>query len=149
MVQFWWRSGSRFGSGSPKSEIQILRIAVFGGGLCSLSTSSYCLFLSDYDSVSSDLRLSGRELKPRRPPCCRVTHLSASGPKVTLSPSGCNWTMICCECHCRLFGFVARKSGSVTDNACHLFAELDASQPATAIVSFIEKLLVKQGQVLK
>ena len=37
---------SRFGSGSPKSEIWILRIAVFGGGLCSLSTSSltieYC-----------------------------------------------------------------------------------------------------------
>ena len=31
VVQFWWRSGSRFGSGSPKSEIRI------GGGLCSLS----------------------------------------------------------------------------------------------------------------
>ena len=40
VIQFWWRSGSRFGSGSPKSEIRILRIAVFGGGLCSLSTSS-------------------------------------------------------------------------------------------------------------
>jgi len=34
VIQFWWRSGSRLGSGSPKSEIQILRI---GGGLCSLS----------------------------------------------------------------------------------------------------------------
>ena len=34
VIQFWWRSGSRFGSGSPKSEIRILRI---GGGLCSLS----------------------------------------------------------------------------------------------------------------
>jgi len=38
VLQFWWRSGSRFESGSPKSEIRILRI---GGGLCSLSTSSY------------------------------------------------------------------------------------------------------------
>jgi len=38
VIQFWWWSGSRFGSGSPKSEIRILRI---GGGLCSLSTSSY------------------------------------------------------------------------------------------------------------
>ena len=38
VIQFWWQSGSRFGSGSPKSEIRILRI---GGGLCSLSTSSY------------------------------------------------------------------------------------------------------------
>jgi len=39
--QFWWRSGSRFGSGSPKSEIRILRI---GGGLYSLSiSSSFCV----------------------------------------------------------------------------------------------------------
>ena len=52
------------------------------------------------------------------------------------------------EC-CRVFGFVARKSASATDNACHLFAELDASQPATAIVSFIEKLLIKHGQCMK
>jgi len=44
---------------------------------------------------------------------------------------------------------VARKTSSVTDNTCHLFAELDPSQPATAIVSFIEKLLIKHGQVLK
>jgi len=36
VVQFWWQSGSSFGSGSPKSEIRILRI---GGGLCSLSIS--------------------------------------------------------------------------------------------------------------
>ena len=40
VIQFWWQSGSRFGYGSPKSEIRILRI---GGGLCSLSTSRfYC-----------------------------------------------------------------------------------------------------------
>ena len=38
MIQFWWRSRSRFGSGSPKSEIRILRI---GGGLCCLSISSF------------------------------------------------------------------------------------------------------------
>jgi len=38
VIQFWWRSGSRFGSGSPKSEIRILRI---GGGLCCLSISSW------------------------------------------------------------------------------------------------------------
>ena len=41
VIQFWWRSGSRFGSGSPKSEIRILRI---GGGLCCLSISSYFWF---------------------------------------------------------------------------------------------------------
>jgi len=38
VIQFWWRSGSHFGSGSPKSEIRILRI---GGGLCSLSVSHF------------------------------------------------------------------------------------------------------------
>jgi len=53
------------------------------------------------------------------------------------------------HCRCRLFGFVARKSGSATDNSCHLFAEMDPSQPATAIVSFVEKLLVKHGHCLK
>jgi len=37
VIQFWWRSGSHFGSVNPKSEIRIIRI---GGGLCSLSTSS-------------------------------------------------------------------------------------------------------------
>jgi len=28
VIQFWWRSRSHFGSGSPKSEIRILRIAM-------------------------------------------------------------------------------------------------------------------------
>ena len=45
MIQFWWRSGSCFGSGSPKSEIRILRI---GGGLCSLSIDFlFALYLAD------------------------------------------------------------------------------------------------------
>uniref|UniRef100_A0A672GXV6 SH2 domain-containing protein n=1 Tax=Salarias fasciatus TaxID=181472 RepID=A0A672GXV6_SALFA len=33
----------------------------------------------------------------------------------------------------RLYGFVARKQGSTTDNVSHLFAELDPDQPASAI----------------
>uniref|UniRef100_A0A667W9P8 SH2 domain-containing protein n=1 Tax=Myripristis murdjan TaxID=586833 RepID=A0A667W9P8_9TELE len=41
----------------------------------------------------------------------------------------------------RLFGFVARKQGSTTDNVSHLFAELDPDQPASAIVSFISKMM--------
>ncbi|XP_054651857.1 tensin-1 isoform X3 [Dunckerocampus dactyliophorus] len=41
----------------------------------------------------------------------------------------------------RLFGFVARKQGSTTDNVSHLFAEPDADQPASAIVSFIGKMM--------
>jgi len=59
VIQFWWRSGSRFGSGSPKSEICILQI---GGGLCSLSTSSLLSFLffcmTDCLSVCPSVHLS-------------------------------------------------------------------------------------------
>lgn len=46
----------------------------------------------------------------------------------------------------RLFGFVARKQGSSTDNACHLFAELDPNQPASAIVNFVSKVMLNAGQ---
>lgn len=46
----------------------------------------------------------------------------------------------------KLFGFVARKQGSTTDNACHLFAELDPKQPASAIVNFVSKVMLSAGQ---
>ncbi|XP_066902260.1 tensin-2 isoform X3 [Halyomorpha halys] len=42
--------------------------------------------------------------------------------------------------HC--FGFVARKPGSKADNECHIFCELEAEQPATAIVNFVAKLML-------
>lgn len=41
----------------------------------------------------------------------------------------------------RLFGFVARKQGSTTDNVSHLFAELDPDQPASAITGFVSKMM--------
>nr|XP_046237668.1 tensin isoform X2 [Scatophagus argus] len=41
----------------------------------------------------------------------------------------------------KIFGFVARKQGSTTDNVSHLFAELDPDQPASAIVSFVSKMM--------
>uniref|UniRef100_A0A669CDV6 Tensin 1 n=1 Tax=Oreochromis niloticus TaxID=8128 RepID=A0A669CDV6_ORENI len=41
----------------------------------------------------------------------------------------------------KLFGFVARKQGSTTDNVSHLFAELDPDQPASAIVNFVSKMM--------
>ncbi|KAM4710783.1 tensin-1 isoform 2-T2 [Anableps anableps] len=41
----------------------------------------------------------------------------------------------------KLFGFVARKQGSTTDNVSHLFAELEPDQPASAIVSFVTKMM--------
>ncbi|XP_072254025.1 tensin-1 isoform X8 [Leuresthes tenuis] len=44
----------------------------------------------------------------------------------------------------KLFGFVARKQGSTTDNVSHLFAELDPNQPASAIVNFVSKMIISQ-----
>ncbi|XP_061774373.1 tensin-1 isoform X4 [Nerophis ophidion] len=44
----------------------------------------------------------------------------------------------------KLFGFVARKQGSTTDNVSHLFAEMDADQPAGAIVNFVCKMITSQ-----
>ncbi|XP_062975295.1 tensin-2 isoform X2 [Elgaria multicarinata webbii] len=42
----------------------------------------------------------------------------------------------------KIFGFVAKKQGSPCENVCHLFAELDPEQPASAIVNFITKLVL-------
>ncbi|XP_062900049.1 tensin-3-like isoform X2 [Mobula hypostoma] len=42
----------------------------------------------------------------------------------------------------KIFGFVARKQGSATDNVCHLFAEHDPEQPASAIVNFVSKVMM-------
>jgi len=42
----------------------------------------------------------------------------------------------------RLFGFVARKAQSGTENVCHLFAEHDPEQPASAIVTFVSKVMI-------
>ena len=42
----------------------------------------------------------------------------------------------------RIFGFVARKTGTGQDNVCHLFAEHDPEQPASAIVNFVSKVMI-------
>uniref|UniRef100_A0A8C5CRU1 Tensin 3 n=1 Tax=Gadus morhua TaxID=8049 RepID=A0A8C5CRU1_GADMO len=42
----------------------------------------------------------------------------------------------------KIFGFVARKTGNSMDNVCHLFAEHDPEQPASAIVNFVSKVMI-------
>ncbi|XP_030054055.1 tensin-2 isoform X2 [Microcaecilia unicolor] len=42
----------------------------------------------------------------------------------------------------KIFGFVAKKPGNSFENVCHLFAELDPEQPASAIVNFITKVML-------
>ncbi|KAL8566605.1 hypothetical protein ACOMHN_054827 [Nucella lapillus] len=47
----------------------------------------------------------------------------------------------------KIFGFVARKQGGMSDNSCHLFAETDPEQPASAIVNFVTKVMIGQSKV--
>ncbi|XP_056664019.1 tensin-1 isoform X12 [Monodelphis domestica] len=63
-----------------------------------------------------------------------------------LDPQERKWTKAEGGVPAKLFGFVARKQGSTTDNACHLFAELDPNQPAAAIVNFVSKVMLSTGQ---
>ncbi|XP_067119437.1 tensin-1-like isoform X5 [Centruroides vittatus] len=44
----------------------------------------------------------------------------------------------------RCFGFVARSPVKQTENQCHLFAEWELDQPASAIVSFVNKVIVRK-----
>ncbi|XP_075566184.1 tensin-1 isoform X3 [Pelecanus crispus] len=63
-----------------------------------------------------------------------------------LDPQDRKWTKTDGSGPAKLFGFVARKQGSTTDNICHLFAELDPDQPAAAIVNFVSRVMLGSGQ---
>ncbi|XP_069047003.1 si:ch211-191a24.3 [Lepisosteus oculatus] len=58
-----------------------------------------------------------------------------------LDPQDRRWTKDGCS-SAKIFGFVARKQGSATDNVCHLFAEHDPQQPASAIVNFVSRVMI-------
>lgn len=53
-----------------------------------------------------------------------------------------NFSCVSLSFSSRIFGFVARKSQSETENVCHLFAEHDPEQPASAIVNFVSKVMI-------
>ncbi|KAM9358500.1 tensin-3-like [Symphorus nematophorus] len=59
----------------------------------------------------------------------------------SLDPQGRKWTRDSVST-AKIFGFVARKSQSETENMCHLFAEHDPEQPASAIVNFVSKVMI-------
>ncbi|XP_034438101.1 tensin-3 isoform X1 [Hippoglossus hippoglossus] len=59
----------------------------------------------------------------------------------SLDPQGRKWTRGSAST-AKIFGFVARKSQSETENMCHLFAEHDPEQPASAIVNFVSKVMI-------
>ncbi|XP_049277651.1 tensin-2 isoform X11 [Anopheles funestus] len=46
----------------------------------------------------------------------------------------------------RMFAFVAKRSPSSADNQCHVFCELEPTQPAAAIIQFANKVLTGTSQ---
>ncbi|KAA0706868.1 Tensin-2 [Triplophysa tibetana] len=74
-------------------------------------------------------------------PSATVVHFKVSAQGITLTDSQRRWTNTDSTTS-KVFGFVAKKPGSVAENVCHLFAELDPEQPATAIVNFINKVML-------
>ncbi|CAF0846132.1 unnamed protein product [Didymodactylos carnosus] len=42
----------------------------------------------------------------------------------------------------RCFAFVSKKSGKSQQNECHVFAEIDSTQPAAVIVNFVSKVMI-------
>ncbi|XP_014889889.1 tensin-3 isoform X2 [Poecilia latipinna] len=58
-----------------------------------------------------------------------------------LDPQDRKWKKDGCP-SAKIFGFVARKTGTSLDNVCHLFAEHDPEQPASAIVNFVSKVMI-------
>ncbi|CAF95569.1 unnamed protein product, partial [Tetraodon nigroviridis] len=98
------------------------------------------------------------------PPPCTVVHFKVSAQGITLTdnqrklffrrhyavntvifcsldPQGRKWTRGSSST-AKIFGFVARKDQSETENMCHLFAEHDPEQPASAIVNFVSKVMI-------
>ena len=42
----------------------------------------------------------------------------------------------------RIYAFVAKRTPTSMDNQCHVFCELEPNQPAAAIVSFANKIIL-------
>ncbi|KAM6962581.1 tensin 3-2 [Aplochiton taeniatus] len=109
-------------------------------------------------------KAAGLTLAMEPPPTSTVVHFKVSAQGITLTdnqrklffrrhytvntvifcsldPQDRKWTRDGCST-AKIFGFVARKSQSGTENVCHLFAEHDPEQPASAIVNFVSKVMI-------
>uniref|UniRef100_A0A8D0BXD6 Tensin 3 n=1 Tax=Salvator merianae TaxID=96440 RepID=A0A8D0BXD6_SALMN len=116
--------------------------------------------LTGYQAVQKALSLT---LAQDPPPVSTVVHFKVSAQGITLTDNQRKLffrrhypvnTVIFCALDpqdrkwmkegpsAKVFGFVARKQGSATDNVCHLFAEHDPEQPASAIVNFVSKVMI-------
>uniref|UniRef100_A0A8C3HTX6 Tensin 3 n=1 Tax=Chrysemys picta bellii TaxID=8478 RepID=A0A8C3HTX6_CHRPI len=116
--------------------------------------------LTGYQAVQKALSIT---LMQEPPPISTVVHFKVSAQGITLTDNQRKLffrrhypvnTVIFCALDpqdrkwmkegpsAKVFGFVARKQGSATDNVCHLFAEHDPEQPASAIVNFVSKVMI-------
>ncbi|KQK80839.1 tensin-3 [Amazona aestiva] len=107
--------------------------------------------LTGYQAVQKALSLT---LMQDPSPVSTVVHFKVSAQGITLTDNQRKLffrrhypvnTVIFCALDPqdrKVFGFVARKQGSATDNICHLFAEHDPEQPASAIVNFVSKVMI-------
>lgn len=89
-------------------------------------------------------QVSGRGYRPKilERWCLESTMVREEAEACTLWEGWASAGMLTHLSCCRVFGFVARKQGSATDNVCHLFAEHDPEQPASAIVNFVSKVMI-------
>ncbi|XP_061878673.1 tensin-3-like [Entelurus aequoreus] len=114
--------------------------------------------------VQAVQKATGMTLGSNPPPTSTVVHFKVSSQGITLTdnqrklffrrhynvntvifcaldPQDRKWKKDGCP-SAKIFGFVARKSGTSMDNVCHLFAEHDPEQPASAIVNFVSKVMI-------
>ncbi|XP_057712982.1 tensin-3-like isoform X1 [Corythoichthys intestinalis] len=114
--------------------------------------------------VQAVQKATGLTLSSNPPPTSTIVHFKVSSQGITLTdnqrklffrrhynvntvifcaldPQDRKWKRDGCT-SAKIFGFVARKSGTSTDNVCHLFAEHDPEQPASAIVNFVSKVMI-------
>ncbi|XP_008298604.1 tensin-3 isoform X1 [Stegastes partitus] len=114
--------------------------------------------------VQAVQKATGMTLNANPPPTSTVVHFKVSSQGITLTdnqrklffrrhynvntvifcaldPQDRKWKKDGCP-PAKIFGFVARKTGTSMDNICHLFAEHDPEQPASAIVNFVSKVMI-------
>ncbi|XP_068620803.1 tensin-2 isoform X1 [Battus philenor] len=108
-----------------KCIAHVVHLKVFGGGITLTDAARKLFFRRHYPAAA--LSYAGLDPDERR-----YNNRDNDNPSTVYTDK-------------RIFAFVARTS-SGSDNQCHVFAELEPEQPATAIVNFVNKALLGNTQ---
>ncbi|XP_030626611.1 tensin 3-2 [Chanos chanos] len=123
-----------------------------------------CVDLECLTGLQAVQKASSIILCSQPPPASTIVHFKVSSQGITLTdnqrklffrrhypvstvifcaldPQDRKWVKDGCS-PAKIFGFVARKSTNSTENVCHVFAEHDPEQPASAIVNFVSKVMI-------